>query len=39
MGWAVVILGGVWLAAMVVWDWTQKPNAVILPPRGDDTHD
>jgi hypothetical protein len=35
----LLILVGVLLLAMIVWDWGGKPNAVILPATDDDDDD
>jgi hypothetical protein len=40
LGWVVATCAGVFIVAMIVWDWANRPNGVVLPPsRDDDWHD
>ena len=37
----LITLAVMWIAAMIVWDWSGKPNGVVLPAKDDedDWHD
>lgn len=35
----ILVIAGVFLLAMLVWDWSNKPDAVILPKVDDDDDD
>ena len=39
VGEVIAVLASVFLLAMIAWDWANKPDAIILPPKGDDDDD